>query len=194
MGRGCDHAGVDGAARRRRSTPSRSCPVVHDGRRALSAAGPQPTIGDALTLGADGGAGVELAAARVGSSCATSGGCEAQRDAAGGLHRARSALYLAPGQLHPLLAFTAMLCIALGAGGLGGDQQLVRRRHRPAHGAHPPAPDRRRADRAGRGAGASGSRWRSSRVMADGPGAELAGGGAAGARPSPSTSSSTRCG
>ena len=63
------------------------------------------------------------------------------------------AMYLAPGRVHPLLDFTALICDRPGCRGIGGDQQLLRRRHRRAHGAHPAAADRVRPDRAGRGAG-----------------------------------------
>ena len=77
---------------------------------------------------------------------------------------AAAGLYLAPGSLHPLLA-VAILCIAVGAGAAGGDQQLLRCRHRPADGAHPPAPDRHRADRARATRWRSASRWRCMSVM-----------------------------
>src|SRR4051812_48473159 len=49
-------------------------------------------------------------------------------------------LLMAPGHLHPVLAFTAILCIAVGAGGAGTlnmwlererDQQMERTRSRP---------------------------------------------------------------
>ena len=35
-------------------------------------------------------------------------------------------LLVAPGGIHPIIGFTALLCIAIGAGRVGGDQHVVR--------------------------------------------------------------------
>ena len=94
--------------------------------------------------------------------CATSGGCCKPNVMQLVMFTSAVALYLAPGRLHPLLAFTAMLCIALGAAASAAinnwfdadiDQRMARTRLRPTAV---------RADRAGRGAWRSASRWRSS--------------------------------
>ena len=58
------------------------------------------------------------------------------------------AIYLAPGSRPSAARLHGADLHRPGCGGLGGDQQLVRRRHRRAHGAHPPAADRVRPDRA----------------------------------------------
>ena len=49
------------------------------------------------------------------------------------------ALYLAPGRVHPLLDVHRPDLHRPGCRGVGRDQQLVRRRHRPPDGAHPAA-------------------------------------------------------
>ncbi len=72
-------------------------------------------------------------------------------------------LVIAPGHVHPVLAFTALLCIAVGAGASGalnmwydGDiDALMSRTAQPADPARP--------HHAGRGAGLRPDRWRSSR-------------------------------
>ena len=45
-------------------------------------------------------------------------------------------LLIAPGHLHPVLAFIAVLCIAVGAGASRRDQHVVRPRHRRGDAAH----------------------------------------------------------
>ncbi len=61
-------------------------------------------------------------------------------------------LVLAPVPMHPVMAFTALLCIAVGAGAAGALEHVVRRRHRCAHAAHQRAADSGRAHTARRGA------------------------------------------
>ena len=41
-------------------------------------------------------------------------------------------LLVAPGHVHPVIGFTALLCIAIGAGAVRRAQHVVRRRHRRA--------------------------------------------------------------
>ena len=62
-------------------------------------------------------------------------------------------LLIAPGHLHPVLAFTAVLCIAVGRRRVRRDQHVVRPRHRRGDAAHAQPADPGRPHRAGRGAG-----------------------------------------
>ena len=62
-------------------------------------------------------------------------------------------LFIAPGRIHPFVAFIAILCIAVAAGAAGGDQHVVRPGHRCADASDVATADRYRPDHALRRAG-----------------------------------------
>ena len=72
-------------------------------------------------------------------------------------------LLIAPGHLHPVLAFTAVLCIAVAAGACGAINMWYDRDIDAHDAPHAQPADPGRPYRARRGARASASRWRSGR-------------------------------
>jgi len=171
------HAGMDVAGRRRRSTSSKCCRECSDNRRPRVGGDPVntdvsfSTSGPAITGSPVKPGDEQLERMRVGNHCRslnTISTSRARISEAGVadyiallkprvmslvIFTALVGLVIAPGHVHPVLAFTSILCIAVGAGASGAFEHVVRGRHRRQDVAHrqpaDPARPRHRAGSAG---------------------------------------------